>query len=96
MMDMLLDNNSELVVKNGDFVSAESTLQHQKQLLLNGKASFKQNPTICVGLWDYKDNDNLQELPRAISIQFTQDGMEVKQIELNADGSVKNVKAYYK
>jgi hypothetical protein len=94
MIDILLDNGEDLTIAGGDFAAGESTAQHQRQLLLNNNGDFKQSPAICVGAFDYLDDENFQNLMRAISIQFMKDGMDVKSVVLNASGTV-NSDAYY-
>ena len=83
MIDIELSDSYDLATPSGDFNVVESTAQHQRQLLLNNKGDFKQNPTICVGTVEYFDDEHLQELTRAISVEFTRDGMEVKSIKVN-------------
>ncbi len=94
MIDIVFDSSEDLAIAGGDFAADESTAQHQRQLLLNNYGDFKQNPAICVGAFDYLDDENFQSLMRAISIQFMKDGMDVKSVVLNASGTV-NSDAYY-
>jgi hypothetical protein len=86
MTDIALEQNEDLLIMNGDFVLKECTLQHQRQLILNNKGDFKQNPTICVGVFTYFDDEQTDALTRAVSIEFARDGMDVQQIRLNKDG----------
>ena len=88
MFDIGLDSSEDLAIKNNDFVTTESTAQHQQQLILNNKGDFKQNPTVCVGAFNFLDDENYNELIRAISIEFSKDGMDVKSIKLNRDGYI--------
>lgn len=95
MMDIGLDTNDDLSINSGDFSVIESTAQHQRQLLLNNKGDFKQNPTICVGAFEYFDDEHMQGLIRAVSIEFSKDGMDVQSIMLSPKGVVKS-EAFYK
>lgn len=88
MIDIGLDAGEDLSVVSGDFLCAESTAQHQRQLILNNKGDFKQNPTIGVGAFDYMNDENYQELMRAISIEFARDGMDVQSVVLSQAGIV--------
>ena len=90
-----LDASDDLEIATGDFVVVESTAQHQRQLILNNKGDFKQNPTISVGVLNYMDDENFQQLIRAISVEFARDGMDVKRVALAKDGVVKS-DAYYR
>ncbi len=94
MIDIGLDGGYDLIIEAGDFVIKESTAQHQKQLILNNKGDFKQNPTIGVGVFDYMDDENFQELTRNISVEFTRDGMDVIAVKIMQDGVIKS-DAYY-
>jgi len=94
MTDIALDGTEDLNIIAGDFTSVESTAQHQRQLLLNNKGDFKQNPTICVGAFDYLDDEGIEDLIRAISIEFARDGMDVKNVQLLNDGTIET-DAYY-
>ena len=94
MIDIGLDANEDVLIINGDFVPEEGTAQHQRQLILNNKGDFKQNPAICVGVADYMDDENFRNLTRAISIEFTRDGMDVKSVALSKSGVI-NSDAFY-
>lgn len=94
MIDIGLDDNEDAAINAGDFMLLEGTPQHQRQLILNNKGDFKQNPTICVGAFDYLDDENFQALVRAISIEFSKDGMDVKRILIAANGVI-NSDAFY-
>jgi hypothetical protein len=95
MMDICLDDSEDVTIQHGDFVVDESTAQHQRQLILNNKGDFKQNPTIGVGVFEYYDDEHMRDLIRAVSIEFSRDGMDVQSIRLDADGVLKS-NAFYK
>lgn len=94
MIDIGLDDTEDLMISSGDFIATESTAQHQRQLLLNTKGDFKQFPTIGAGIATYIADDGVQNMIRAISIEFARDGMEVKSIVASANGIIKS-NAYY-
>lgn len=95
MMDIGLDDNEDTDIQYGDFVAAESTATHQRQLILNNKGDFKQNPTIGVGAFEYFDDEHMQDLIRAVSIEFSKDGMDVQSIKLNPEG-ILDSEAFYR
>lgn len=95
MKDIGLDEFEDLIIKLNDFTNAESTAQHQRQLLLNNKGDFKENPSTCVGTFNYLDDENYGDLIREISIEFSKDGMDVKSVNLSADGKLVS-DAFYK
>ena len=93
MMDIGLDANGDLLIVNGDFVSVESTEEHQKSIILDGPGEYPFAPLATVGVWSYIDDEGPQKLTQAIAAKFTQDGMEVNSISVQA--GVINVDAYY-
>ena len=94
MIDLALDDLEDLAVDGGDFTIEESTAQHQRQLIMNNRGDFKQNPTFCVGVFEYMDDEHFQSLIRTISIEFMRDGMDVKTVQLNSAGIISS-DAYY-
>lgn len=81
--DIMLDENFDLQIKDGDFVIGESTAQHQELLLIAQKGEFKEFPTVGVGIMDYAlEDSNTDELIQEISNQFSVDGMKVTDIEI--------------
>jgi len=94
MIDIGISDTEDLFIVGGDFLMTECTAHHQRQLILNNNADFKQNPTICVGAFEYLDDENYQELLRKVSLEFTKDGMDVKSVRLDTNGLI-NTDAYY-
>lgn len=94
-IDIGLDADDDIVIALGDLMAEESTAQHQRQMIMNNKGDFKQYPTTCVGALEYIDDENFSALIRAISVEFTKDGMDVQSIRLLPGGIVTS-DAYYK
>jgi len=78
----------DLAVVAGDFAIVESTAMHQRQLILDSKGDFKQNPTIGVGAFGYIDDEGPNDLIRAISVEFARDGMDVASVGLLPSGNI--------
>ena len=93
--DMQTDANENPAIAGGDFVVAESTAQHQQDLIICGPGDWKQNPTVGVGVMSYLDGEDFSDLLRNISLQFAQDGMKVASVSLTPAGTI-NTDAYYK
>ena len=83
MNDLQLNGELDLVISVGDFVSAESTSQHQKLLLLAQKGNYLQNPDRGVGVETYL-NDERTDLATEIRSEFEKDGMKVSTLQVNA------------
>lgn len=93
--DILLDENFDLQIANGDLVVGESTYQHQKILIFADKGQFKANPTIGVGSRRYLETSKPDELAREIRLEFYGDGMDVKTLSI-ADNLEIKIDAEYK
>jgi hypothetical protein len=95
MYDIGLDDAEDVLFAAGDVAIIESTCQHQRQLILNNKGDFKQNPTIGAGVFTFLDDENYFALTRAIAVEFARDGMEVVSVTLSKGGKVIS-DAFYK
>lgn len=87
MNDYLLDEDEDLAIPAGadDWTISESTYQHQRQLLLNAKGDYKANPTICVDVSSFIDNDDKTAVKREIAKEYMRDGMLVKDLIPNPE-----------
>lgn len=79
MKDIALKNR-QLEIQNGDFVTHDSLKQHQELILTAQKGSFRNSPTLGVGLIDYLNDENLGGLSISIKKEFAKDGMKVKKV----------------
>lgn len=93
MKDILLNEDFDLLIENGDLVIGESTNQHQQLLLLTKKGDWKENPTVGVGLAGYLKDDADSDLLGAIRTEFEKDGMTVNSIELKNEDFI--IDAHY-
>ncbi|MDY0104390.1 MAG: hypothetical protein RBS07_15750 [Lentimicrobium sp.] len=83
MQDIILDNQLDLSVLNGDIVIDESSEQHQKLILLCAKNDFKENPFLGVGVESFLEVGDSNSLAREISQQFSSDGLKVHKLNVN-------------
>lgn len=88
MNDILTDENDDLSARNGDFIVGKSNVQHQRHLIIADKGQYKQNPTIGVGAQGYLDDEDFQDLVRAIQKEITADGQQVKKLKIDANGKI--------
>lgn len=88
MNDISLTESEDLDFSTGDIELAESTAQHQKQILLNYKGDFKENPTICAGAFSYIDDENRAALIRSVHVEFSRDGMNVYDVGVTGNGAI--------
>lgn len=88
MIDILHDINGDLLTANGDLVIGVSDQQHQQDLILSEKGSIKQFPDAGVGAASFLESEDVAGLLREIGLQFTADGMDVKELSMKADGTL--------
>lgn len=77
----------DLTIVDGDFDWGESTLEHQRDILLAHKGSFRQEPLVGVGITTELLNDASEdEFRRAVQDQMELDGMKVSRFVVTAPG----------
>jgi hypothetical protein len=86
--DILLDENGNYRVENGDFVVGESDDQHVELLLVSTKGSFREYPTLGTGIvnWVKKQNIDLNGLEREIKVNLQADGYKAGNLNIAANG----------
>lgn len=86
--DIILDNNNELLISNGDIVVDDGTQQHIALLLLSNQGDFKQHPLTGIGIMKYLNsplNATIKaKLYRDINIQFEDNGLK----DINIEGQL--------
>lgn len=80
MRDYKHTGEGDIDLSAGDFDVAESTEQHQKDILLSGKGYYKECPVVGVGIHEYIHDTDPDQLFRAIRQEMTRDGMKVKEV----------------
>ena len=83
MKDLLKDNDGDVAIANNDLVVGYSDQQHRQDLLLIEKGAVKQYPDAGVGAYTFLESEDTAGLLREISLQFSADGMNVKQVGFN-------------
>jgi hypothetical protein len=92
--DFLFNDSANLMIENGDLLVDESTIHHQKLLLQLNKGDLKEYPTACVGIARYLKDEDPMGMLGEIKRECESDGMEVKEVTINASGKLK-LEAYY-
>lgn len=88
MKDIMLDEVNDVLISNDDLVIRVSDQQQQEHLLLTEKGDIKQFPDAGVGTLKFLESEDPGALLREISIQFSADGMKVKQVKFSVDGKI--------
>lgn len=80
--DILLDQDYDLLITDGDLKVGDANHQHQAILILTEKGSIKQSPDVGVGIYNYiLDDASVQELHAEIQKQLELDGARVISIK---------------
>jgi hypothetical protein len=79
--DILLDENGELLFRNGDFVVGPSDKQNIQSILNAFPGWWKQFPEVGVGMMKYLNSTGReQEMQRNIKLQLESDGFTVDSV----------------
>jgi hypothetical protein len=85
--DILVDDNGDRLIANGDFVVGPSDAQHMQHLLWATPGTYKQNPQMGVGIFNMINATtgpvDMNALRSRIVKNATADGMQVNNLELN-------------
>lgn len=96
MVDLLLTDEFDLKIENGDFVADISDVQHQQLLLITEPGSLKAHPSVGVGIGSFVNDDQSPEvLKKKIQQQFEADGMTIEKLIIGSLDDI-TIKAAYK
>lgn len=81
--DILLDENGDLKIENGDLVIGDSSQQEIEQLVTGFKGEFKEFPIMGVGISKFlKTRGALTAAVKEIKIQLKSDGFNVNTVKI--------------
>lgn len=83
MNDILLDDNYDIRIANGDMEIGLSDSQQAQLLLHSSPGEWKESPTHGVGITQYLEHHDKGQLARRIQTELTADGMRVNKININ-------------
>lgn len=86
--DILLDDDYNLLARDGDLVAGDSLIQQQALLLATGEGEWKQSPVVGVGLELFLLDESELEAFRKIRQQFKSDGLLVTRLKKQTDGNL--------
>ena len=95
MLDYNQTDKGDLDLSAGDLLVAESTYQHQRDLLYSDKGHIRQKAEAGVGAVNYMMDNDPEGLLRATRKEFTADGMKVTKVAFAAYSNDLNVEARY-
>lgn len=88
MIDILLTDDNDIDIVNGDFNLGYSDNQQQKLILSTNKGDWKEYPILGVGIEDILDNDNYVGVLIEIKKQLQYDGMNVNNVKFEENGKI--------
>lgn len=88
--DFLLDQDGDLLIRDGDFAVGESDDQHIEDIITAFPGWWKQFPLLGVGIFqNIKSSQNPQDLERSIKINLQSDGYDVSNARVAINGNGK-------
>ncbi|MEO0075648.1 MAG: oxidase [candidate division WOR-3 bacterium] len=86
--DLLLDENNDLKIENGDFVIGQSDQQHIELILRSAPGHWKQHPLIGADLTKMLNAPLSLYEKQQIKVALQADGYKVNNITFNDNGEV--------
>ena len=86
--DILLDDNYDLLERNGDFVTGDVLVQQSALLLGTGEGEWKQSPVTGVGMDSFILDESELEANRKIRQQFKSDNLLIGNMKKTTDGNL--------
>jgi len=87
MTDFTLDDSGDLKILGNNLVAADSTLQHQADIIWSEKSWWHFAPALGVGLQQWLNESGTSPgLVRVIRQELERDGMNVETVGIGDDG----------
>lgn len=88
MNDFKQTEDGDIDLSAGDFQWKDATKQHQRDVMLTGKGEMAHAPNYGVGIADYLNENNQDDLFRVIRQELSKDGQTVNSLSLSDDGNI--------
>ncbi|MCH4829778.1 MULTISPECIES: hypothetical protein [Flavobacterium] len=86
MRDILLDDNGDLRIENGDFVMGDCQEQNVKLLFASSPAEWKEHLEAGIAFNRTKNGVIDRFMDRTIRVQFDADGFKVNHLKIEQTG----------
>ena len=87
-MDIILDDEMDLLIENGDFVIADGEEQHQQIVIIASQGSFRASPLTGVNIAKYIKTGftqaQIDQLTQKIRIHLQYDGYARSVVKINS------------
>lgn len=88
-VDILLDDDNELIIKDGDIMIGDSRYQHVKHLLEAEKGYFKFSPQSGVGMTNLLNDEFApEEILRLVRFEVERDGFKIEKLLFSNEGKI--------
>lgn len=87
-MDILLDQDFDLKIEDGDFVVGDDREQRLMLILDSNQGHWKQSPTVGVGIRGLLNGEMTPALKRRIQLQLEADGLKLSKLSFQ-EGELK-------
>jgi hypothetical protein len=88
MVDVKFNETGDVDISANDIQYTESTLQHQRDLIVAHQGHYKEVPKVGVGAINFIHDENPDNFLRTIRREFTRDGMKVQKISITVGGEL--------
>jgi len=89
-MDWKFNDNSELMIANGDFViERDSRLQEARAICKTYQGNWKQSPLTGVGEAEFVNGRVDAALRRKVALQMKADGKRLRSLKLDGEGKIR-------
>jgi len=95
MIDVQLDTEIDILIKNGDIAIGEAINQDILLLLSYNKGNLKQYPTIGVGIYNMLGDNDINSWKRNIREECNKIGLLLEKLVISNNGLIE-LKAKYK
>jgi hypothetical protein len=91
--DIIIYDDLDLEIENGDFVIDKSTAQHINHILIANKGDYRQTPLLGADIQRLlSDEANPNEVKADIQAELEKDGLQIEEISLQE--KIKIIAAY--
>lgn len=89
--DILLDNNLDIIIENGDFKVSDSDQQHIELICNTAIGNWKQYPLLGIGIINYVASSGQSEvLKRLMNVQLASDGFKINEVSVTGSNEIFN------
>lgn len=78
--------DGDIDLSSGDFLYESGTDQHKKDILVADKGHYKETPEIGVGIINFLQDENPENMLRTIRKECVRDGMKVEKVAMQPAG----------